>query len=182
MSKSLIDRLDTLPDFRRNEGKRHKISTVIIIAIMSIVSKSYSLRGMAEFAKIHNERLSKILKLKHGTPAFNVIRNVLQNIDFDKLNIIIQDWLIDENLISPNEWFGIDGKCICSTISDVNNVNQNFVSIVTLFSHKTGISLLSGKYENKKTSEIEIVQNLINSLNLQGATITSDALNSQKKL
>jgi len=182
MSKSLIERLDTLPDFRRDEGKRHKISTVVVVTFMSIVSQIYSLRGIAAFSKRHNSELSKILDLKHGTASFNVIRNVLQNIDFDKLSLIFKEWFLEEKLIEDNEWFGIDGKCIKSTVNDYNSVNQNFVSVVTIFSHKLGIALLSAKHENKKVSEIEIVQQLIEQLGLTGIIITSDALNSPKKV
>jgi len=181
MQSSLIEKLENLTDKRRSEGKRHKISTVVIIAIMSIISQIYSLRGIETFVKRHNEKLIELLNIgKNGLPSYYVLRTVLQQIDINELSSIFKEWLIEQNLLEANEWISIDGKSIRSTISDSNSLNQNFVSIVTAFAHKSGVSLLSAKYESKKISEIEIAEYLIRAINLEGKTFTLDALHCKK--
>jgi hypothetical protein len=122
------------------------------------------------------------LGLKHGTPSYSVIRKVMLNINFDILAQTFKEWLIEENFVEPNEFLAIDGKSIRSTVNDSNSINQNFASVVSVYSHANGYVLDSAKHENKKVSEIEIVQKLIQGMNIQGAIITSDALNSPKKL
>lgn len=181
MATSLIDKLEKLTDKRRAEGKRHKISTVVIISIMAIVSQIYSLRGIESFIRRHRPRLIELLKIgKNGLPSFYVIRTVLQQIDFDELAKILYEWLTEQKLLDQKDWISIDGKSIKSTFSDYNSVNQNFVSIVTAFAHKCGVSLLSAKYENKKTSEIEVVESLIRAINLENKVYTLDALHTKK--
>jgi hypothetical protein len=181
MGTSLIERLDSLSDVRRSQGKRHKISTVVIITILAMISQIYTLRGIETFINRHRTKLNEMLNIgKNGLPSFYVLRTVLQQIDFDELSAIIKDWLIEQNLLDPDEWISIDGKSIKSTVSDYNSLNQNFVSIVTAFSHKSGISILSEKFQSKKVSEIDIADKLIKNLKLEGKTFTLDALHCKK--
>lgn len=183
MATSLIDKLETLTDKRRNEGKRHKISTIAIIAILSMISQIYSLQGFTAFAKRHKKRLIEVLQIeKDRIPSFTPIRNVLMNIDFNELASIIKEWIIENHLIDSEEWLSIDGKCIKSTVTDANDHNQNFISVVTAFTHQCGISILSSKYASKKSDEIAVVELMIDLLGLEGKVITLDALHGKKKL
>lgn len=59
---------------------------------------------------------------------------------------------------------------------------QNFVSIVSVFASKRGLVLGMEKFDNKKESEIVIVQNLITTLDIKGAVFSFDSLHCQKKL
>lgn len=180
MRPTLFDRLSALTDVRRSEGKRHSTNTIIIITILAFISQNYTLRGIAEFAKRHSQILTETFNLKHKTPSYSPIRSVLNNIDFDELTKIIYEWLLAEGLIDKHDPISIDGKSIRSTVTDYNTSNQNFASIATAFAHKSGIALLSEKFENKKQSEIVVVRNLIEKLNLKGMILTLDALHAKK--
>ncbi len=181
MATSLIDKLETLTDKRRKEGRRHKISTIVIIAILAMIAQNYSLRSFAEFAKRHKKRLIEVLKIEKGRiPSFTPIRSVLMSIDFNELANIIKEWIIENNLIGDQEWISIDGKCIKSTVTDANDSKQNFISIVTAFMHQCGISILSSKYASKKTDEISVVESMIELLGLEDKIITLDALHGKK--
>jgi hypothetical protein len=181
METTLIEKLDKLTDRRRSQGKRHKVSTVVIITILAIISQIYTLRGIETFIKRHRTKLIELLNIgKNGLPSFYVLRTVLQQIDFNELSAIIKEWLIEQNMLSPDEWISIDGKCIKSTVSDYNSSNQDFVSIVTAFSHKSGVAILSAKFQSKKISEIDIADALIKEINLASRTFTLDALHCKK--
>ena len=181
METSLIAKLDNLTDKRRAQGKRHKMSTIVLITILASISQIYSLRGIETFVNRHRIDLINMLNIgKNGLPSYYVFCKVLPQIDFDELTLIIREWLIEQKLLSKDEWISIDGKSIRSTLSDSNTGNQNFVSVVTAFAIKSGISILSAKFENKLQSEIEIAENLIKALNLEGKKITMDALHSKK--
>lgn len=181
MSSSLLDKLEKLTDKRRSEGKRHKISTVVMISIMAMISQIYTLRGIETFIKRHKEELIQHLNIeKKRLPSFYVIRTVLQQIDFNELTTLIKEWIIENNLLNEKEWISIDGKCIKSTLTNYNSSEQNFVSIVTAFTHNSGIALLSAKFESKKVSEIAIAESLIRAIDLKDQTYTLDALHCKK--
>ncbi len=75
----------------------------------------------------------------------------------------------------------IDGKALASTVTDYNSSYQNFVSLVSVFSHKRGQVVRAAKLENQKSSEIPTVQVLIEALDLQDVVLSLDALHCQKK-
>jgi len=181
MKTSLITKLEQLSDKRRAEGTRHELKIVLIITIMAIMSQIYTLRGIETFVKRHKNDLIKFLKIeKNRVPSYSTFRRVLLIIDFNELTNIFKQWVIENDLINSDNWISIDGKSIRSTVSDYSSSEQNFVSVVTAFSHNTGIVLMSQSFQNKKTSEIPVVENLIKAIGLEDLTFTLDALHSKK--
>jgi hypothetical protein len=181
METSLISKLRELKDLRRAEGTRHDLTTVLVITIMAFMSQIYTIRGIGKFSKRHKEDLIKCLNIKKNRiPSYPTVRRVLMNIDFTELTDKFKQWIIENNLLQSEDWVSLDGKSIKSTVTNYNSPNQNFTSIVSAFAHNSGLILLSESYQNKKTSEIPVVENLVASLGLEGITFTMDALHSKK--
>ncbi|PID56007.1 MAG: hypothetical protein CR986_10540 [Ignavibacteriae bacterium] len=65
-------------------------------------------------------------------------------------------------------------------MSDYETSYQNFVSLVSLFASRTEKVLYSEKMENKKVSEIKVVENLLDVLELKDVILTLDALHCKK--
>ena len=87
-------------------------------------------------------------------------------------------------LATPNDltnWVSIDGKCLRSTCKNSENSYPNFVSIVSLFSPTSGWVLNLQNFQNKKSSEIGQVQELVRNYPLSGKVFTLDALHGVKK-
>ncbi|MBD2509239.1 hypothetical protein H6G91_18405 [Nostoc muscorum FACHB-395] len=80
------------------------------------------------------------------------------------------------------EWCAMDGKSIKGTVKDYNSSQQNFVSIVSVFACKRGLVVGMKKFENHDKSEIQVVQDLITAMDLQGVVFSFDSLHCQKKL
>jgi predicted transposase YbfD/YdcC len=53
--------------------------------------------------------------------------------------------------------------------------------LVSFFSHQQGFVYASQVMENKQISEQQVVQQMLMTLQLQGAVVTADALHCQKK-
>jgi hypothetical protein len=49
------------------------------------------------------------------------------------------DWVQVQNEVDIGEWFACDGKSIKGSVTDYNQAEQNFVSLLSLFSHERGI-------------------------------------------
>lgn len=181
MKVSLLAKFRELTDSRRSEGKRHSIEAVLMISLMSFVSGIYSYRGIASFAKRHKKELIKILKIpKDRVPSYPTIRRVFISINPDELAVAFRDWILENEILSEDEWISIDGKSMRGTLTDYTEKYQNFVSLVSAFSHSKKFVLMSKSFENKKKSEIPVVAELILSLATQGLTITMDALHCKK--
>jgi hypothetical protein len=50
-----------------------------------------------------------------------------------------------------------------------------------VYSHQQGVVLAVQQFENKETSELKVVQMLLETLKVRGVVFTMDALHAQKK-
>ncbi|MBU7585015.1 MAG: hypothetical protein KAF91_19260 [Nostoc sp. TH1S01] len=62
----------------------------------------------------------------------------MMSIDFQILAELFNVWAEKSLPINFQELFAIDGKCIKSTVTGGNQSYQNFVSIVSVYSHQQG--------------------------------------------
>lgn len=182
MKKSLLEFLQQLPDKRRGAGQRHQLDFGLIIIIMSMMSGYVGIRAMGDFAERNKEELIRIFNPKKPrVPSFSTLRRLLLQLDFVELREIFYQWSIQYVESKDGQYYSIDGKSIRSTVSNSNDAKQNFISIVTVFSQNRKQVLSQQKFQSKKTSEIGVVQSLIEELDLEGITLTMDALHCQKK-
>jgi hypothetical protein len=72
------------------------------------------------------------------------------------------------------------GSSIKGTVQEPQTAYQNFVSVVSLYSSQIGVVLATKQFESKKTSELKVVQTLLEALHLKGVVFTLDALHTQK--
>jgi len=178
---NLIDNLNQVIDPRRKQGQRFPLTTVLLIIIMGILSGRYGYREIAVFSKANEKDLIKNLRIKHKRiPSHVTIREVIMRIDFDSLNNAFFKWASAYVKIEKNDWISIDAKSIKSTVEDCYKPYQNFVSLVSLFSQKRAQVVKISAFENKKTSEISVVQQLIEILDIKDAVLTLDALHCKK--
>ena len=178
---NLIDQLNQVKDPRRKQGQRFPLTTVLLIIIMGIISGRYGYREITVFSKANQKDLIKNLRIKHKRiPSHVSIRDVIMRIDFDALNAAFYKWASAYVKIGKNDWLSIDGKSIKSTVEDYDKSYQNFVSLVSVFSQKRGQVVKVSAFENKKTSEISVVHQLIEMLDIKDAVITLDALHCKK--
>ncbi|MBF0121640.1 MAG: ISAs1 family transposase [Desulfobacterales bacterium] len=180
---NLIESLSKLKDFRRSEGKRYPLAPMLIIAIMSIICGYPRYREITRFAKANKDELKKEFGLKRDQmPSHVTFRELIQKTDFKEVNLIFENWAKNYVKIEKGDWLSIDGKAIASTVSNYDNSYQNFVSLVSIFSHKRGQVLKAAQLHSSKKSEIMTVKELIQMLDLEGVVFTMDALHCQKKL
>lgn len=180
-SMNLIEQLNQIEDFRRKQGQRYNLSAVLLIIIMGIMSGRYGYRELYSYAKANQRGLIKYLKIKtKRIPSHVTIREVIMNIDFAALNKAFSQWASAYVTIEKDEWISIDAKSIRSTVENYNDSYQNFVSLVSVFTQKRGQVIKASAFDNKRTSEITVVRELLEVLDLKDVTITMDALHCKK--
>ncbi|AFZ49061.1 ISAs1 family transposase [Dactylococcopsis salina] len=180
---SLISYLKQVKDWRDRSGQRHPLWWVLFIVILGLMMGNLSYRDLAAFGKnkhYYLTRLGKSPKLK--SPSYSTIRRAMMGVDNNDLIQVFNQWAAQ--LSSPDElsnWIAIDGKSIKSTLTDTYGNKQNFASIVSWFSQDNGLVLALEKLENKKTSEIYCVREMVNNTPLSNQVLTLDAVHCQKE-
>jgi hypothetical protein len=180
--KNLFELISEIEDHRRKQGRRYTLQTILLIIILGIMSGSKSERAISRFAKNNREDLINNLKIaRDNVPGRHSITNVIQSLDFNKLEDIFHKWSMSFVKIKKGEWLSVDGKAIRGTFKYPNDKLQDFVSLVTIFSSKSKQIVKVGRINSKKENEIPKVRELIETLDLQGVTFTMDALHCQPK-
>ncbi len=181
-TENLFELLQQLQDHRRKQGLMYTLPLVLLIVIMGIMNGAKSERAISRFAENNKDDLIKYLQIKKKrVPTRNIIRGILQRIDFQKLETIFYKWAKNYVEIKEKDWISIDGKAIKGTVQNSQNTKQNFKSLVSVFASKRKQIISASKLETKKTNEIPVVQKLIEELYLKGVIFTIDALHCQKK-
>lgn len=180
--RSLISYFEELSDKRRAEGKRHKMSLILTLVVMATLTENYGFRGTLRFTVANKEELIRVLQVpKERLPSLTTIYRTVSQIDFDEFAKLFKSWAMQYGKLSEADVLSIDGKSLCNTVTNYSNAYQNFVSIVSVYSQKTNLILDMQKYESKKSSEISIVNDLVQNLGIEGVIFTLDALHANKK-
>ena len=131
----------------------------------------------------HRRQLIDALKIPGArVPSYSTIRRVMMQIDYQELTQVFNEWASQYTRNSQGQWIAIDGKSLKNTVHDCYGKQQNFVMMVSAFTHERGEILGIKVMENKQQSEIVAVQDLLKLLDLKGVVFTMDALHCQKKL
>jgi DDE_Tnp_1-associated len=185
MSYNLFDYLKQVKEFRRREGQRHALWSVMAMIIMAIISGHQSLKGFARFMKANEQELASTFQLKHGVPSFGTIRTILLEVDIDQMRKMFISWmkphLTKHRREKDDVWLSLDGKCLSSTVKDAQGSLQDFVMVVSLFAHENGLVMAMQPFGSKKAYEPQVVRDLIYKLGLRDVIYTLDALHCQKK-
>lgn len=182
MGASLIQSLQEIRDFRTSQGRRYPLWLILLLVIIGTLSGCRSYYAIEDFGVRHYQALSEKLGLTvTRLPSDTTFRRILHRLDFQLLEQLFQQWASRSIEPKLDEWVSIDGKSIKGTVSEAGTAYQNLVSLVSVYSAQPGVVLAMQQFETKTTSELTVVQNLLEALNLEGVVFTLDALHCQKK-
>lgn len=180
MEASLIQSLQEIRDFRASQGRRYPLWLVLLLVIMGTLSGCRGYQALEDFGVRHYQALGEKLGLTvNRLPSDTTFRRILQRLDFHLLAQQFQQWALSSIDTQPHEWVAMDGKSIKGTVSEPNTPYQNFVNLVSVCSCQQGVVLATQQFESKTTSELTIVQTLLEALHLEGVVFTLDALHCQ---
>ena len=177
----LVEYFKQIPDFRRGQGQRYDLATVLIIITLGVMSGYYGYRELGAFMKANEAELKALLKLKwRAMPSYVTVRTIMRNVPAEDLTAAFTQWAQEQGY-DEGEAIALDGKCLRSTVEQAHDEQQNFVQIVSAFAHQRQLVLGKTSFQNGKEGEGQAVRDLLEQLELDGAIFTLDALHCQKK-
>ncbi len=179
---TLIEALQTIPDHRRGAGQRYPLWVFLLLIILGTMSGYRGYRGLSRFMKRHQAELAAYFQLKRQQlPSYSTIRRMLNEIDFDAVAAAFSQWAVSTGLVQTGDDCAIDGKGLSNTVTNAHDAQQNFVNVVSVFQLQQGLVVGQAVFDNHQQSEIEVVYQLLERLQLKGVTVSMDALHAQKK-
>ena len=176
---NLFEKFEVLEDPRDIRGKKYKLIDILIMTIYGLLCGLKDFTNIADFMKLKEDYFTKLLNLENGTPSHDCLSDVFAAIDSKKFMEIFIEWTkeIVKNKTGKN--ISIDGKAIKSATDKINNGSIPY--IVSAFIGEIGLSIGQVKVDDK-SNEIVAIPNLLDLLEIVGATITIDAIGTQEEI
>lgn len=179
----LIKLLNDLPDARRAQGQRYRLSHVLACSILAILSGGRSYRDIQRFIKIHIKRLNALFGIHwKRAPAHTTLRDILKGIKKQVLEFYFRQHsqLLGAHM-SPNKKraiVAIDGKVLKGSFDRIQD--KGALNLISAYCSK-GNFILGHIEAEDKSNEIPAVQQLLQGFGLKDCIYTMDALHCQKK-
>ena len=173
--------LGGLPDPRRAQGVRYPLRSVVTIALMAAVCGCDDAEAMELWGNASADWLARFLPLPHGAPTQDVFLAVFAAMAPDALSGVLRAWsaLLVTRLALLDKHIAVDGKTSRRSFDSARG--EPALHTVSAFLSEAGLVLGSMKTDCK-SNEITAIPELLRLLDLQGATITIDAMGCQTEI
>ena len=181
--EGLLAQVERVPDPRTKRTPRHLLTDILVISICGVLSGCEGCVEIAEYGRRKAEFFGMILELPHGIPSHDTFNRVLALLKPQALQECLIDWLRsvrDEAGDAREErHIAIDGKSLRRTFDRA--ASQNMLHLVSAWSTANGITLGQVAVD-EKSNEITAIPQLLQAVDLTGATVTIDAMGCQKNI
>lgn len=173
---SIAHHFATIEDHRRDQGKLHRLSDILTIAICAVVGGAEGWDDIAAFAQAKQAWFEQRLKLKHGTPSSDTIRRVIARIDPAAFERCFLSWVATVTEKIDGEVIAIDGKTFrgCYDKDDPKAT----LHTVSAWANTQRLVLAQRKVDSK-SNEITAIPALLEVLDVAGCIVTLDAMGTQ---
>lgn len=172
----LLKYLNTVTDRRQERKVLHKMSDIIALVFFAMLSNADEWVEIEIFGKEHERFLRKYLELPYGIPSHDTIQRVIAIVSpafLEGFQTLWNEMLSSDEGEKIKKILAIDGK----TQRGNGNANQKANHIVSAVD-EDGFCL-GQKRVNEKSNEITAIPELLDSLNVKGNIITTDAMGTQ---
>ena len=182
--KELIKYFSDIEDPRQDQGKRHLLKDIVCIAIFAFIGDCNDYRDIEAYGKSKKEWLGSILDLPFGIPSHATFRRVFGALEpeiwqgrFKRWvqTLELPDLLEDEEV--EDEILCFDGKTSCASRSE----DIKALHTVSVWSSQHGI-VIGQQQVDEHSNEITALPMLIESVEISGAVVTTDAMGTQTQV
>ena len=161
-----------------NRTKRHSLVNILTISLCAIISGCDDFCTIEEYGKAKQTWFEEFLDMPHGIPSHDTFNDVLNRLNPNAFAQAFTDWV--NQLVNLNkDIVAIDGKVLRGTLSKASKCPA--LHLVNAWSVGNNVCLGQIKVSDK-SNEITAIPKLLRLLDIEGATITTDAMGCQYKI
>lgn len=171
--------VDDVPDTRAAERVMYPLDVVLFVILLAQMAGYSSCYAIAEFWKAQKDVLSKLLKnFPEKDISHDTVRRIIKLLGGqDAVNVIrrFTDPLVQ---FLKRRIISMDGQAVRAAIKEDNGAARY---VLNVFANEDQLCL-NQVYIGPKENEITQAINALSGMNIRGAVVTTDALNTQKNL
>ena len=177
-SNKLLELLSKIPDYRKPQGKRHKIEHILYLSVLAGLMGATDYKQISIWIEKHiqKEQVKKLLGVEFIlTPKKSVVSSVLANVDSEAVELKFREW-IRNYVDTTGKHLSVDGK----VMNGSRYKDQRSIEVVGAVLSEIGV-VIAHQQIAEKSNEIPALQAMIGELGDE-FIFTFDAMNTQKKL
>ena len=175
-SNKLLEILSQVPDYRKPQGKRHKLEHILYLSILAGLMGATDYKQISIWIEKHiqKEQVKKLLGVEFIlTPKKSAISEILAKVDAQALELKFREW-IKNYVKTTGEHLSVDGK----VMNGSRYKNQRSIEVVGAILSEIGV-VIAHQQIAEKSNEIPALQAMIEELGDE-FIFTFDAMNTQE--
>ena len=166
-----------LPDPRVVERTTHGLVDILFLTLCAVICGMDDWESIEVWGEVRLDWLRQFVPLENGIPSHDTIARVFAALDSKQFQASFLRWMGSLCPSLEGQIVAIDGKTARG--SHDRSIGKRAIHMVSAFVCGHGITLGQWKTE-EKSNEITAIPELIEVLDLKGATVTLDAMGCQK--
>jgi predicted transposase YbfD/YdcC len=167
-----------LDDPRTGNARRHDLCEVLMIALCSCLCGGTTCTEMAEFAQDKEPFLRDFLDLKNGLPSHDTFSRLFRLLDPVAFGDCFSQFM-QEFSQQTSGLVAVDGKTLRRSFDTASA--KSALPMVSAWSCEERL-VLAQIAADEKSNEITAVPQLLRLVNLEGRTVTADAMSCQREI
>lgn len=172
-----LDYFEDLEDPRIERKKLHPVDEILLTTLCAVICGSEGWSDVESFGKCKLLFLKKYLPFKNGIPSDDTFRRFFRSVDSKTFQDCFIKWVGSLDISLNSKVIAIDGK----TLRGSHDGDKKALHMVSAFATEARIVLAQQKTD-AKSNEITAIPQLLNLLDIKGATVSIDAMGCQKKI
>jgi predicted transposase YbfD/YdcC len=176
---SILRHFAALPDPRRERRRRHNLLDLIAIAICAVIAGCDDWVEVAAYGRKKIDWFETFLPLPNGIPSHDTFSRVFRLLDPVAFQRCFVRWIEAVQAATGGKLVAIDGKTLRHSFDTA--AGKAALHLVSAWASQNQLTL-GQRAVDGKSNEITAIPELLALLDLQGATVTLDAMGCQKEI
>ncbi|MEO0759602.1 MAG: ISAs1 family transposase, partial [Cyanobacteria bacterium J06648_16] len=172
-SSSLLSHFASLEDPRLEYLVEHELLDIIALTICGVICGADSWVDIEAYGHSKVDWLKSFLALPNGIPSHDTISRLFAILDPAELQRCFTSWIASIAELSAGEVVAIDGKCVRRSYD--TGKGKGALHMVSAWASENRLVLGQVKVDSK-SNEITAIPKLLEVLDLQGCSVTIDAM------
>ena len=178
-ARALVVIFEDLPDPRVARTRVHSLGEALVIVVLAVIAGADGWDEVVEWAEFRESWLRTFLSLPAGIPSADTIRRIFCSIAPEKFAACFERMIAELAGDMQDQLVAIDGKAMRRTFA--RNRGQRALHMVSAWVAERGVHLGQIATE-EKSNEITAIPELLDMIDVRGATVSIDAEGCQKKI
>ena len=174
----LIEYMRQVPDPRCGRKTKHDHTEMLVCLVAGFLAGKTTIRRILQWCKRNLKWLRKMMPLKNGIASVSTTCRILAGIDEELFILAFIEW-IGSIVSTRGIHIAIDGKALRASMNKVRDFRAPM--ILNAIDVATGLVLAQIPME-KKDCEINVIPDLLRLLDIEGSTVTIDAIGTQTRI